>query len=904
LFYLLAAIFYGRYFFNQNMDQEILSALVNSSHEAILATDISGTILFCNNSSEHLFNSTTASLNGKNIYGLLLDKGDEKEIKRIIRLLSDNESRGLTYLARFKNSKSDRPLKIEVKRLNISKKQIVLFIITPHTDEEQEAHKLYKLLAENAYDINIMFEGDELIYVSPSIKDFLGYEVDEIDSLDKWNDLIFEDDFKDYQKQLKSDQKNKVPFSYYTYRQKHKDGRYLWFETKIRREFHKEGTMVEMATSVDITQRKKFEKELEMQKEFIEQLFDTDPNLIFVRDGNGRMIYCNKAVADLVGISREEFLNKENNTFPAVDGQFQKYLEMEQKVINQGDELLLEEQIPDSNGIINYFQTIKKPLKTQGGDVNMLNISTNINKIKYYEKETHNVMKSRNEFFSAMSHEIRTPMNAILGMTELLLKRNPRKDQGKLLNTLHFSSKNLLTLINDILDFSKIEAGKIELEEVNFNLKELVENVMISLRPKALDKDLKINVKIPDSVPEVVNGDYIKLNQILNNLLSNAIKFTEKGSIEISVNAVKKTNKGYVLKFSVKDTGIGIEQQKIENIFDPFNQATKSTPRVYGGTGLGLSIVKNLVEIQNGTIDLQSELNVGSTFTVTLPFKKIDSGLPVNSLPTSKVSDFKWKMKLNVLYVEDVVTNQFLIEEILSDWGITVTMASDGLEALDLILTKNYDLILMDIQMPGIDGLETTKRIRAMEDEYFKNIPILALTASTTESTKDEIFLCGMQDYVLKPINVDDLRTKIVEVTNTVDEFQEMSIVDLNKVEKDKDTKILFENTDQLFLGNLLRYQEFLKMTIDEFKVNLDLLKVSIYDDDLLKYRQLRHRMKSIIATFGMSELIKLLGDIKTKMTEGQLTLKEKKEYVKTLDYHINFLTDALSNKLASLKWQ
>jgi PAS domain S-box-containing protein len=278
-----------------------------------------------------------------------------------------------------------------------------------------------------------MFEGNELIYVSPSIRDFLGYEVSEINSIEKWNKLIFPDDFKLYKKQLKEDQKNKVPFSYYTYRQKHKDGRYRWFETKIRREFHEQGVMVEMATSADITQRKKFEQELEMQKEFIEQLFDTDPNLIFVRDGNGRMIYCNKAVAELVGLSRDEFLNKENNTFPAMDGKFQKYLEMEQKVINHGEELLLEEQIPDSNGIVNYFQTIKKPLKTQGGDVNMLNISTNINKIKYYEKETQNVMKARNEFFSAMSHEIRTPMNAILGMTELLLKRNPRKDQGKLL---------------------------------------------------------------------------------------------------------------------------------------------------------------------------------------------------------------------------------------------------------------------------------------------------------------------------------------------------------------------------------------------------------------------------------------------------------------------------------------
>jgi PAS domain S-box-containing protein len=885
------------------MDQEILSALINSSHESIVATDISGTVQFCNKSSEILLNTPASTLLSENIFDLLV-KEDVTEIKRIIRLLPDDESRGLTYLAKFKNSNDDRPLKVEVKKLNVRTDRLILFIITPHTKEEEEAHKLYKLLAENAYDINIMFEGNELIYVSPSIRDFLGYEVSEINSIEKWNKLIFPDDFKLYKKQLKEDQKNKVPFSYYTYRQLHKDGRYRWFETKIRREFHEQGVMVEMATSADITQRKKFEQELEMQKEFIEQLFDTDPNLIFVRDGNGRMIYCNKAVAELVGLSRDEFLNKENNTFPAMDGKFQKYLEMEQKVINHGEELLLEEQIPDSNGIVNYFQTIKKPLKTQGGDVNMLNISTNINKIKYYEKETQNVMKARNEFFSAMSHEIRTPMNAILGMTELLLKRNPRKDQGKLLSTLHFSSKNLLTLINDILDLSKIEAGKIEIEEVNFNVKELVENVMVSLRPKALDKDLKINVKISNSIPEAINGDYIKLNQILNNLLSNAIKFTSEGSIEISVDMVKKTQTGYQLKFEIKDTGIGIDQDKLSTIFDPFLQANKSTQRVYGGTGLGLSIVKNLIEIQKGTIEVQSEINVGSTFIVNLPFKKIDSSLPVNSLSNSMVSDFKWKMKLNVLYVEDVVTNQFLIEEILSDWGISVTMASDGYKALELIKDKSYDLILMDIQMPGIDGLETTKRIRALKNPYFKNVPILALTASTTDSTRDEIFLCGMQDYVLKPINVDDLRTKIVEVTNIVDEFKDLSIVEVAGAVEEKDTKILFENTDKLFLGNLVRYQEFLKMTINEFKVNLDLLKVSIYDDDLIKYRQLRHRMKSIIATFGMSELIKLLNDIKIKMKERTLTSKEKKEYINALEHHISFLTDSLSNKLASLKWQ
>ncbi len=883
------------------MNQEILSALINSSHESILTTDYDGEIRFCNRSGEELFHGDR--LVGKNIFDLLA-REEIKEIKRIFRLLPENGQKGFTYLARFNNSIGEKPLKVEVKKLKVNGDSQILFVITPHTKEEEEAHKLYKLLAENAYDINIMFDNDELIYVSPSVRDFLGFDIGEIDSTKTWLELIHDDDRVEYLKKLEKDRQNKESFSYYTYRQRHKDGRYRWFETKIRREFHDNGAMVEIATSMDITQRKKFERELEMQKEFIEQLFDTDPNLIFVRDGNGRMIYCNRAVAELVGMPRDEFLAKEKNMFPAGDDQVMKYLEMENKVINHGEELLIEEEIKDSKGIVHYFQTIKKPLKTPDGDVHMLSISTNINKIKYYEKETRNAMKARNEFFSAMSHEIRTPMNAILGMTELLLKRTPRKDQAKLLQTLHFSSKSLLSLINDILDFSKIEAGKIELEQVNFNLDKLLENVMSSLRPKAIDKKLKFSYSIDKDVPEVINGDYIKLSQILNNLLSNAIKFTEKGSVEVKAGLKRKTKTRYILKFDVIDTGIGIPNDKLKSIFDPFHQANKSTARLYGGTGLGLSIVKNLVEIQGGAVEVESEVAKGSVFTVILPFKNADQSQPVNSQPVSKISDFKWKMNLNILYVEDVNTNQFLIEEIMGDWGVNVDMASDGYEALEIIKSKNYDLILMDIQMPGIDGLETTRRIRAMDDPYFKHIPILALTASTTDSTRDEIFLSGMQDFVLKPINVDDLRAKIVEHSSMVNDFKDVKIIEVEEEQDAGDTRIIFERTDKLFLSNLVRYQDFLRMTIEEFKVNLDLLKVAINEDDLKKYRQLRHRMKSLIATFGMDELLKLLDKIKVSMAEGDLTEKEKKEFITSLDYHITFLIDSLTNKMSSLKWQ
>jgi CheY-like chemotaxis protein len=287
-----------------------------------------------------------------------------------------------------------------------------------------------------------------------------------------------------------------------------------------------------------------------------------------------------------------------------------------------------------------------------------------------------------------------------------------------------------------------------------------------------------------------------------------------------------------------------------------------------------------------------------------LPFKNSDESLPVNSFSSSNTLEIKWKMNLQILYVEDVTTNQFVIEEILGDWGIKVVMASDGFEALKLIEEKIYDLILMDIQMPGIDGLETARRIRAMDDPYFKNVPILALTASTSGSIGDKIMDSGMQDFIIKPINVDELRAKIIEHTSIVDEFNEQDNLVEESEEEEKETPIIFERTDQLFISNLIKYQEFLKMTIDEFKINLELLTISIKDEDLLQYRQLRHRMKSLIVTFGMKELLKLLNEIKDKFIAGSLSSKEKKEFIKSLKRHVNFLIDCLANKLASLKWQ
>ncbi len=382
------------------------------------------------------------------------------------------------------------------------------------------------------------------------------------------------------------------------------------------------------------------------------------------------------------------------------------------------------------------------------------------------------------------------------------------------------------------------------------------------------------------------------------------VQFTRKGNIELDMQLQKYTKSGYILIFEVKDTGIGISKDKIKHIFNPFHQANTSTRGMYGGTGLGLSIVQNLIEIQNGTIEVRSEENVGSVFTITLPFKNSDKSLPVSSLATSDNIKLRWKMNLNILYVEDVTTNQVLMEEILSDWGVKVEMASDGHKALKLIEEKKYDLILMDIQMPGIDGLETAQRIRAMEGPYFKNVPIFALTASTSGSIKEKIIKSGMQGIITKPVNIDDLRAKIVEYSSIIDDTKAQKKLDEKIRGAEIETSIIFERTDQLFLSNLIKYQEFLKMTINEFKINLELLNRSIQEENQSEYRQLRHRMKSLIITFGMKELLELLNKIREKFATGPLSSNDKHEFIHDLDHHVNFLIDRLTNKLASLKWQ
>jgi len=393
-----------------------------------------------------------------------------------------------------------------------------------------------------------------------------------------------------------------------------------------------------------------------------------------------------------------------------------------------------------------------------------------INKLKNEEdlKKARQVAEeaaqAKHQFLSTMSHEIRTPLNAILGMTYLLLQEDPKKEQLEFLNSLKFSGDNLMTLINDILDFNKIESGKIFFEEADFNLKELIHGIRQSFHFRAEEKGIKLKVLIDSELPEIIVGDAARLNQVLTNLIGNAIKFTETGSITIDVIVMNSGKKKIELEFAVADTGIGISEDEQKNIFESFKQASTDTTRKFGGTGLGLAICKRLIELQGRKLEVESKVGKGSKFFFTLEFNKSER----KSLKLKYAGEEKFDQLIGkkVLLAEDNEINIIVAQKILTKWGIDVKTVTNGLELIKKVNKHDFDVILMDLHMPEMNGFEATRIIRKSNQVKIRNVPVIALTSSIMSEVQNKIEKTGFDDYILKPFNPTELYNKIFMQVN------------------------------------------------------------------------------------------------------------------------------------------
>ncbi len=378
----------------------------------------------------------------------------------------------------------------------------------------------------------------------------------------------------------------------------------------------------------------------------------------------------------------------------------------------------------------------------------------------------------QSDFLSTMSHEIRTPLNAVIGMGNLLMMEKPRPDQKENLEILRFSATNLLTLVNDVLDYNKIESGKIEFESIKFNLNELLHNICGGQIIKAEEKGLSFHLQVDEFLKtKNIIGDPTRLSQIIYNLVSNAIKFTQRGNVKVNVNCIEDRHNVATIKFCVIDSGIGIEQEKIQNIFEPFAQESITTTRQFGGTGIGLSIVKRLLELQGGTINVSSEMGVGSDFCFTMEFPvSTDTEVvaePVKNIRLAEKGESPLG-NIRVLIAEDNSVNVMLMKKLFSKWNITPVIAENGERAIELLHYGNFDIILMDLQMPVLDGYQAARAIRKMADPKKASIPIIALTASALFDIREKVFSVGMNDYVSKPFKPHELVEKMHNLLSPV----------------------------------------------------------------------------------------------------------------------------------------
>ncbi|MBF0118905.1 MAG: response regulator [Desulfobacterales bacterium] len=489
------------------------------------------------------------------------------------------------------------------------------------------------------------------------------------------------------------------------------------------------------------------------------QIFENTVEGIFQISPDGFFISANPSMAKILGYESVKEL-------------------LEVNIKNQTD---FTEALKKEGQIIGYeFHGIRKNNKIFWASVSVRSVFDDKGKIIYYEGSmidiTERKEKERAErdeqtakaateaksaFLANMSHEIRTPMNAVIGFTELAIRTDIIDKKQDYLTKIKTSAKTLLGIINDILDFSKIEAGKLSLEYSNFDLQEVMDNIYDMFINKAYEKSISLNISISNDIPSLLTGDPLRLNQVLVNLINNALKFTKEGEIHISLKAEEFFSDNKVkLCFSVKDTGIGISIDQLNKLFEPFVQADTSITRKYGGTGLGLSISKALVELMGGKIWAESEVSKGSSFYFNAIFgvqennKKIVSSL---RLKTDKSKESVKSLKgIQILLVEDNTFNQQIASELLKSKGIFVSVADNGVAGLNMIKKSKFDVILMDIQMPEMDGYETTIAIREWEKDKNCKTPIIAMTANMTED-REKCFEVGMDDYVTKPIDPDYL---------------------------------------------------------------------------------------------------------------------------------------------------
>ncbi|MFZ5970463.1 MAG: response regulator [Bacteroidota bacterium] len=616
---------------------------------------------------------------------------------------------------------------------------------------------------------------------------------------------------------------------------------------------------------------------------FYQSVVEDGSDIIFVVDYSGQILYHNNSVEEVLGYKPNKLVGRLFFDFILPDSlpQFKRnYSQSLRKPYNEGVEF----QFLCSDQTYKYLEFNSINLKQKEGLEGLILDCRDITERKRDAEELLRAQKAKEQFLANISHEIRTPINGIAGMAALLSKDTSPEEKLIYLNAIRSAADNLKVIINDILDLASIESGKLRFEKIGFVLEDLLLSLIDTFTVQVKEKGLDLQLDLDPSADVILIGDPVRLNQILINLISNAIKFTHVGSIRVKCAAEKTGKKKAIIRFDVVDTGIGIPRDKLSTIFESFSQADASVTRKYGGTGLGLTIVKQLVELQNGKIIVESEEDKGSVFSVTIPYLLgTTEDVTHDALTAQQTDSYRNTFQnLKVLLVEDNDINRLYANSILRNWNCAIEMAENGYVALEKIKNQHFDIILMDVQMPVMDGFEATKAIR-QGDAPKSQTPIIALTANATRADIERCLMAGMNDCIPKPFTPEDLFRILVKYysPNSGQVSEPVETVDLSHLKQ-------VSNNNDAFV------QEMIDTFIESIPKSIDDIKTSARARDWQQLARALHKIKPSLSMVGLNNTRALVVDLEQQA--------KNKTALKSLPLQVNNLCKQLQLAVNQLK--
>ncbi|MVM38274.1 PAS domain S-box protein [Spirosoma sp. HMF3257] len=854
--------------------------IMNAALDAIVTIDLAGLITFWNPQSEKIFGWKAAEVIGKRLSDIIIPDihraSHERGMKHYIKTGNGPVLGKQMELHAINREGKSFPIELYIIPVKQGEDEFFCSFIRDISDRKKTEETLERLsLVASANKNGIVFVGldRKIFWSNEGFSKLTGYSNAEI--IGKTPIELCKGPFSDrasLRTMIESFEKG-IAFDIEGIHYK-KDGSWFWGRTQGQPVVNKQGEITHYFSMVeDISAEKVAQRKLKEYEERLRMALTNVGDNYWEHDFRTGKTYFSNPGNNLLGFQLEEFTNVATLWWSRVHPEDKLILEENDRkykaglITNHHNEYRMihnDETIRWvlDRGVVTEKDDDNKPLKIIGTHIDITRQKELEFELTYAKEVAEESTKAKELFLANMSHEIRTPMNAIMGMANQLTKTPLTPDQLFYLNTIQSATDNLLIIINDILDLSKIEAGKLSLEKIGFEPKLVVERAMQVMIHKAQEKGLLFTNSFFDPrLSPVLIGDPYRITQVLLNLVSNAIKFTLKGSVDISCRVIQDNNEEQLIEATVRDTGIGMNQSFSKNLFQNFSQEDESVTRRFGGTGLGLSITKNLVELMGGTLQVESKKGIGSSVSFRIPFRKgSQENLPIREIAETNTDILPGK---RILVADDNVMNRLVASTILKNYGALIDEAQNGLEAVEKLRLQHFDLVLMDVQMPVMDGLEATREIRSTLSEH---LPVIALTAFAVKGDNQKCINAGMSDYLSKPFEESHLLAVVSKwLVNTEISVQKMTELTAQKVEPEACPLFDLSKLNSMAKGDDSFVNRMIDLFIEYGPEAVHEIKAAYAAGDFEKIRTTAHRVKPSIDILGITSLSETIKSMEAK---------------------------------------